>query len=206
NKIAIVDLNSNTIIGNIPCNGWTEQMKLSYGKVFVTHPTTHKIDIINTLTDAIEDSLTIGYASNTIKEDKNGKLWVSCSGDATKNKYASLHRINPINNKVEQSYTFTNANDKCWRLCFNATNDTLYFLNKDVFRMPIQASALPSIPFIKQGTNNFYGLAIEPLTNIIYIADAVDYTQQGKIYRYKTNGTLINNFNAGIIPSDFNFK
>ncbi|MFM2224993.1 MAG: hypothetical protein RJA07_1195 [Bacteroidota bacterium] len=206
NKIAIIDLNLNAIIGSIPCHGWTEDMLLAYGKVFVTHPTSNTIDVINTITDAIQDSITIGYASNTIKEDKNGKLWVSCSGDMAKNKLASLHRINPITDKVEQSYTFANATDKCWRLCFNATNDTLYFLNKDIFRMNIQSTSLPITPFISQHTNNFYGLSIQPSTNYIYIADAIDYTQKGNIYIYNTNATLLNTFKVGIIPSSFYFK
>lgn len=206
NNIAVVDLSSNTIIKKIPCNGWTEELVLSYGKAFVTNQRRDKVYVINTSTDMLIDSIAVGYASNSIKEDKNGKLWVLCGGNKTNNINASLHRINPITNLVEQTFTFSNSTDSPWRLDINGTNDTLYFLNKGVYRIAINSASLPTIPFISQVNNNFYGLGIDPTSGIIYVADAVDYVQRGVIYRYNSNGTLINTFLAGIIPSDFYFK
>jgi hypothetical protein len=49
-------------------------------------------------------------------------------------------------------------------------------------------------------------LTVDPLTDEVYIADAVDYTQQGKIYRYSASGELIDEFYVGIIPGAFCWK
>jgi len=206
NNIAIVDLSNNTISGNIPCSGWTEELVLAYGKAFVTNQKRDKIYVINTADDILTDSIGVGYASNSIVEDKNGRLWVMCGGKQTNSINASLHRINPVTNIVEQTFTFPNSSDSPWRLQINGTNDTLYFLNNGVYRMPINSTSLPAASFISQGSNNFYGLGIDPTSSIIYVADAVDYVQRGVIYCYKTDGTLINTFLAGIIPGDFYFK
>lgn len=206
NTISIVDLSNNTISGNIACNGWTEQLAQAYGKVFVTSQSSNNLYIINTLTDVLMDSIVIGYAANSIAEDKNGKLWVLCNGSETNTINASLHRINPVTNVVEQTFTFSNSSDAPLKLHFNGTNDTLYFLNNGVYQMPITAGSLPSEALIPQVGNNFYALGIDPNNSVIYVADAVDYVQRGVVYRYQPDGTLINTFLAGINPGHFYFK
>jgi YVTN family beta-propeller protein len=206
NAVSIIDLNSNTKTGSIPCIGWTEELTMVYGKVFVTNQYQSKIYVINTLTDAMEDSISVGYDSNSIQEDKNGKLWVLCSGSKMLNLYASMYRINPITDKVEQSFQFPNSTDSPWRLRINGTNDTLYFLNGSVFRMPIVAGSLPSSAFVTQGNHTFYGLGINPNDGVIYVSDAIDYVQRGLVYRYKSNGTVINTFLAGTVPGGFCFN
>lgn len=206
NVISVVDLSSNTKTGDISCSGWTEEMALSYGKVYVTNEQRDKVYVINTLTDVLQDSIQVGYGSNSIREDKNGKLWVLCAGSEQNNIKASLHRINPVSDQVEQSYQFTNVADSPWRLKINGSSDTLYFLNGSVFRMPITSSILPVSAFISEGIHNFYGIGVDPNNGTIYVSDAIDYVQRGAIYRYKNNGTLINTFQASIIPGDFYFN
>jgi YVTN family beta-propeller protein len=205
NAISIVNLSSNTISGTIPLTGWTEELASAYGKVFVTNKLSDKIYVINTSTDLITDSITVGYASNSIREDKNGKLWVLCEGNQS-NINASLHCINPLNYQVEKSFQFTNVTDSPWRLNINGSNDTLYFLNGGIYQLAITADALPSSPLIAKGSHVFYGVGINPNNGEVYAADAIDYVQKGRVYRYKSDGTETNSFLAGIIPSEFHFN
>jgi hypothetical protein len=206
NNIAIVDLNSNSVTGHIPCTGWTEELTMISGKVFVSNPYRNKIYVINSITDQITDSISIGYASNSLKEDKYGKLWVLCGGNSTTSLAGGLYCINPATNVVEQSFPFASATGNPCRLRINATNDTLFWLNNGIYRMSITATVIPTTPFIAQSGVLFYGLGIDPTTNEIYVSDAIDYVQKGVIYRYQSNGTLINTFRAGITPGDFYFK
>ena len=39
-----------------------------------------------------------------------------------------------------------------------------------------------------------------------YVADAIDYQQQGIVYRYSSEGELIDEFYVGIIPGAFCWK
>ena len=71
--------------------------------------------------------------------------------------------------------------------------------------MSIDDNSLPISPFITSSGKNFYGLAIDKAKNEIYVSDAIDYIQKGKIYRFHSNGIEIDNFLVGIIPGDFLF-
>ncbi|MDD3875163.1 MAG: hypothetical protein PHT69_00920 [Bacteroidales bacterium] len=204
-KISIVDLNSYTISGHMQCEGWTEEILLLYGKAYISNKLSNKLYVAETATDVIIDSIPIGYGANSLIEDKNGKIWVLCGNLQTSNK-ASLHRINPLTGNVEMSLEFPSLDDNPWRLNVNATRDTLFFLNTDIYAIPINASSLPQNPLIEANGRNFYGLGICPETNVIYVSDAIDFVQEGVIFRYYANGTLINSFNAGIIPGHFYFN
>ena len=84
-------------------------------------------------------------------------------------------------------------------------SDTIYFLNNGVWRMSENDSILPMTPLIASSGNSFYGLGIDAVRHEIYVSDAIDYVQKGKILRYYSDGTLKNSFLAGIIPGDFLF-
>jgi YVTN family beta-propeller protein len=206
NSISIIDLSSNIKTGSIACKGWTEELASVYGKVFVTNKESDKVYVINASTDLMEDSIQVSYGSNSIREDKNGKLWVLCNGSQTNNIKAALYRIDPITKQVEQSYPFSNVTESPWRLNINGGNDTLYFINDGVFRMPVTASVLPTTAFIPKAGHAFYGLGVDPNTGVVYVSDAIDYVQRGVIYRYQSDGTLIHTFLAGIIPGSFCFN
>jgi YVTN family beta-propeller protein len=206
NAVTVVDLTSRTISGSIPCPGASEEMVLAYGKVFVTNTPRSQLYVIDSATDAMADSVAVGRGANSIVQDANGKLWVLCSGYTGQGNNAVLRRVDPVTLQVEASFTFPNANESPWRLRINGSNDVLYFLNNDVYRMSITDAALPTTPFIAAGGRNFYGLGVDPVSNVVYAADAVDYVQRGVVYRYSSSGSAINSFHVGIIPGGFCFR
>jgi YVTN family beta-propeller protein len=206
NTISIIDLNTNKLSGQINCNGWTEEMALAYGKVFATNRTSDQLYVINTLNDKVEDSIKIGYGSGWIVEDKFSKLWILCTGDLNKKFNATLHRIDPVTHIVEQSYSFTDKYDYPTRLEINRKGDTLYFISGGIFQMLISDNSLPAVPFIEKSGRNFYSLGVNPNNGNIYVGDAIDYVQRGKIYIFNPEGVTINTFLAGINPGDFYFK
>lgn len=204
--ISIVDISNYQRVGEIPCPGWTEELLMIYGKVFVTNRSRSFLYVINSLNDALFDSIAIGFGANSLVEDRNGKLWVLCSGRQSTNTLATLQRINPVNNAMEATYTFANISDAPRRLDINGRNNTLYYLNGGVFQMEITATALPANALIPSDGRNFYGLGVHPESGQILVVDAIDYVQRGRIFRYQPNGTAIGSFLAGIIPGDFYFR
>ena len=75
-----------------------------------------------------------------------------------------------------------------------------------LFRSSVDATHLPTRPFLPYNGTIYYGLTIDPSSDDVYIADAIDYQQQGKIYRYSSQGKLIDEFYVGIIPGAFGWK
>ncbi len=205
NRISIINLNSNSKQGEIIIHGWTEEMHLMYGKAYITNMSNDKLYIVNTANDMLEDSLTLAQSPGSLTEDKNGKLWVLCQGDAPTSKTGALFCINPENKVIEKRMDFSSS-DAPMRLCINESLDTLYFINKHLFQVPIEATSLPQNPLIDGNSKNFYGLAIQPKTGNIFISDALDYIQKGTIFVYNSKGALLKEFKSGLIPSKIYFK
>jgi len=88
----------------------------------------------------------------------------------------------------------------------NASNDTMYYLNESIYKMGIHSTVLPTEPFVKSNTHNFYSVGFNPTNNELYVGDAVDYIQQGTIYSFDQSGTEKANFKTGIIPGEFYFR
>ena len=204
NGISIVDLSSNLITGNIQLNGSTEDLFLYNGKVYVTNLSTSYLYIIEPTTDILEDSILIGPGGNSLQLDMNNKLWVLCGGDYLTSAPGSLHRIDPATKMIEFSQAFP-ASDFPTRLIINETNDELYFLNLNVYKMQITDSSLPTSSFVDAAGKSFYGMAFDRVSRVLYVSDVIDYQQAGRIYRYDPTGTLLNSLPAGIIPGDFLF-
>lgn len=204
-RVSILNLSNNSKQGEIAIHGWTEEMLLMYGKAYITNMKNDKLYIVNTATDVLEDSLTLAQCPGSLVEDKNGKLWVMCQGDASLSKAGALFCINPINKNIEKRLDFA-LNQVPQRLCINDTRDTLYYINKHIFKMSVDATALPSQELINGNNKNFYGLNIEPKTGHIYASDAIDYIQKGTIFGFTSSGIQFTEFKVGLIPSKIYFK
>ena len=72
--------------------------------------------------------------------------------------------------------------------------------------MDVTADRVPVRPFLPYNGTLYYGLTICPRTGDVYIADAIDYVQQGMVYRYSKDRELLDSFYVGIIPGAFCWK
>lgn len=204
NSIQIVDLNSETISGSITTNGWTEKMIMHNDTVYACDMTNDNLLIINPNNHTLIDSVKLGIEPNSIVKDVNNNLWIMCSGGFQEDN-AKLFKFNPQTRSIENTLVFGNINQSPGNLCINNNLNELYFLNNHVYKMDVNSTSLPLTPIINNSSNTFYGLGIEPYSNDIYVADAIDYVQSGIVFRHSSNGNLIDQFNVGIIPSNFLF-
>jgi hypothetical protein len=72
--------------------------------------------------------------------------------------------------------------------------------------MDVTAERVPVRPVIESRGTKYYGLTVSPTNGDIYVADAIDYQQQGAVYRYTAEGELVDEFYVGIIPGAFCWK
>ncbi|MFT6716002.1 MAG: YVTN family beta-propeller protein, partial [Saprospiraceae bacterium] len=138
--IAVVDLNTLEIIKSIQVTGWTEELIMVFGNVFVCNKGTDQVYVIDAATDVLVDSITVSAAPSSIVEDKNGMLWVLCKN--------GLHKIDPTTLSSLKSFVL-NTSTEAFQLAINGTRDTLYFLNDGVFQFPISDSSIPTNPIIE---------------------------------------------------------
>ncbi len=199
------------ITGKIDLGSHTSEQMVQIEKyIFVSHWVNGKeLLVIDTELDKMTGKINVPFQPKELKVDKNGKIWVLSGGNylnsPVSNDPSALSRIDPQTLTVEQIYRFDEGLFSS-SLSINQTGDTIYYLNGDVFKMHIGSRHLPESAFIPAGDKLFYNLAIHPGNNDIYVADAIDYTQDAIVYRYSRGGAVIDSFKVGINPSCFLFR
>ena len=190
--------------------GSTEQM-VQYDKYVFTNCWSYqnRILVIDTEKDEVCDQITVGIQPTSLVMDKNNKLWTVTDGGYAGSPYGheapSLYRIDARTRKIEKQFKF-DFGDFPSEVTLNGARDTLYFINYDIWRLPVDADRFPVRPFIKYKETMFYGITINPINSEIYVADAIDYVQPSVILRYSSQGELLDEFKVGIIAGAFCWK
>lgn len=221
-SIAIIDPSTFEVIGQIDVDNPgsdfyqhpTEEM-VQFGKYVFTNCWSYdnKILVIDSDTDQVVDSIEVPRQPNSLVIDKNHKIWSLSDGGFAGNPYGqdipALVRIDAETREIEETIQF-DMHDNPSALKINGSGDTLYFINQHVYSLPVgtaaEAEMLIESPYKGSYDGGFYGLAVDPSSGDIYLADAIDNVQQGLVYRYKPNGMAVDTFKVGIIPGAFCFK
>ena len=216
NRITVVNPRTYQITGYIECpamtmeTGSTEQMVQWGDYVYVNcWSYQNRILKIDTRTDTVVDELEVGIQPTSLVLDRNGKIWTITDGGYEGSPYGyeapSLYRIDAETFRIEREFPFALGDDPS-EVQLNGTGDRIYWLNDDVWEMDVEAERLPVRPFLEQRETIYYGLTIDPRSGEVYVADAIDYQQQGMIYRYSPAGELLDEFYVGVIPGAFCWK
>jgi hypothetical protein len=211
--ITQVRLDDFTITKTIETGISTEQIMKIGDELFVANWSGgNKILVIDIVEGKLVDTIDVIMEPNSMVLDKHQKLWVLCSGGFLNEEMPGIIRIDPATREKEETFRFSVLESSPSHLCINGSGDILYFLNnaslparQGIFQMPITETEIPSEPLVQSG-KSFYSIGIDPESGIIYAADAIDYQQKGKVFRYLPEGALRDSFNVDIIPGSFVFN
>ena len=201
-KISIYDSSVKRIVGEISTEPYksSENMVCYKDKLFVScWSGCNKILVIDTNRDIIIDEIEVEMEPNSMVIDKNGKLWVLC------NDSPSLFKIDTESLQIEKHLYF-DEDDYPHNLTINQEGDTIYYINHYLCKMAIDNSDISNNQFIKGNGKNFFSLGIDHTNGDIYLSDAIDYVQNGIIYRFSQLGEPLDTLRGGIIPGYFCFK
>ena len=214
-RICIVDPRTFRITGYIDTpqqsgKESTEQM-VRIGRYVYTNCWSYnnRILVIDTETDTVCDTIEVGVQPTSLVVDRHGMLWTATDGGYEGNpaghEAAAIYRIDPERRTAERMWEFPGGR-RCSELQTDGTGDALYFIMEDIWRVPVDAQRFPVRPLIEAQGTLYYGLTVDPVTSEIYVADAIDYQQQGVVRRYSADGVAVDEFRAGIIPGAFCWK
>ncbi len=215
--IHIIDLETNSLTGFVSTdNGNTqfaqhcvESMMLANGLVYASSWSYgDAILVIDPATDQLIDSIKVPKQPNSLVLDRDGMLWTTSDGGYEGSPFGyeapALTKINLDTRTVEAVFRM-NTGTSVIQLTINRTADSLFFMNNGIVKMSISDKSIPVERLI---TNEklWYSLAVSPFADELYCADAIDYAQNGVVYRYSTGGALIDSFYAGVNPGFFCFS
>ena len=191
----------------------TEQM-VQYGSTVYTNCWSYdnQVLVIDSETDRVVDSVEVIKQPNSMVLDRQHALWVLSDGGWEGSPYGyeipGMVRIAPSAVEAATVFRFREG-ERPTALRSNGAADTLYFINRHIYRMPADPSAEPEVfiesPYEEGSWGGFYGLAVDPLTSEVYVTDALDFSQPGVVYRYSPAGMPVDTFQAGIVPGAMTF-
>jgi hypothetical protein len=211
--VKVISMVDYSIIASIQAGNGPDKMILSGNLLFVINTggfgTDSTVSVIRTDDEANVALFKVGDRPSGIQKDAAGKIWVLCSGKGyngfpsqgdTKGK---LVCIDPVSLEVTSEISFPDAENHPENLAINETGTTLYYnYPTGIFSFVIGNSTLGAEPLIVRD-KMFYGLGFDLATKMIMATDPLDYSQNGWVFRFNANGTPVDSFMAGVIPSGF---
>jgi len=216
-NVYVLDTVSLSVQKIIPVGADPEGLAVVGSKLYVANsggyndPADSTVSVIdiNTLTEL--KKVKVGLNPNQVVADQYGDIYVTTRGDYEHIK-ANLYRINTSTDvaialnipatgiaiKGDIAYIYKANYSK-----ITQSYDDIGYLTLNV------KSEITGGNFIKDGTENSfytaYGIAIDPVSGDIFIADAGDYQNRGTVYCLGSDGKKKYSFTAGVIPSRFAF-
>ena len=163
-------------------------------------------------TDELIDDVVVGGRPSGIVTDTDGHLWILCSGigwngwpgpDDTRGR---LVRYNTAAMSLDRVIEFPSNELHPDDLAIDKSGTVLYYIYINaIYEFPIDSEELSSEPLVSHSAM-FYGLGYDNSEQFIYASDAVDFIQNGWVYRYTETGATVDSFMVGILPGSFCFN
>ena len=206
--LAIVNTDTNQVTGQISVALGPEKMVKNDDYLFVAHQgaytTNNKVSVYDLILKQIVNVITVGDRPNSMVI-KDNYLWVLCGGEpdwTSAETAGQLYKINIDDNfNIEETFDFATTQHPSF---LNLSgNNLFYYLDNKVYSMTTGDATLPATEFM-----TYSGMAynMEAYDGKLYITDALDYQQEGKVSVYDiSDGHLIGQQTVGIIPGDIGF-
>ncbi len=205
--VAIINANTNVISSNIALPEGPENIVLNSGKLYVAQKGGYgfgnKVSVIDAATFAVLTTITVGDVPNSLVID-NGILYILCGGlpsYAPVETFGSLVKYDLATNAITSTISFATTHPNNLKI---VGSDMYFTIKSAVHKSSLTDTTLPNTALFSVTSQGVAGIyAFNVIDDVLYVADAGDYTTAGKVYTYSTSGTLLNSFTVGVIPNGF---
>lgn len=213
--VAEFDTTSLAVTREVTVGYQPEELVVANNKLYVANSGGYRmpnydrtVSVINLETFTEQEKIDVAINLHRLKKDKNGRLYVTSRGDY-QGAGANTYVIDSSTNRVCDTLGFPMTN-------FCIAGDSLFY-----FSVAVNSNAISyglydlklkqkvADNFIADGTDKKiklpYGIAVNPETKEILVADAQNYVTPGSLYCFKPNGTKKWQVTSGDIPAHFAF-
>jgi YVTN family beta-propeller protein len=215
-RVTIIDLDNRTA-GESITTGYGAENILAYdGLLYVSNNFSNTVSVIDPLEEKVIKTIEVGNGPGTLLVDSDEMIWVICGGgyDLEFNSLndGKLVRLDPEKSEDESAASValsvelgTNLTAKA---AINKAMDKIFYYNgNSVYQIDIASQSAPASPlFTEASVTSFYGIGIDPETDLLYLSDAKNFAGNGIVYRYTLSGEPVDNKVAGRGPNGFVFK
>ncbi|MFN8275473.1 MAG: YncE family protein [Flavobacteriaceae bacterium] len=216
--VSVINLASNSVESTITVADNPNKIIEQNGKLYVAHNDLgqlgNSITVIDPTSLSVSGSIAVGDRPDMMQVDDSGFLWVSCNGKssypvAADENAGKIVKIDLSSQTVLKTFTLSENTLHVDNFSVYG-NNLFYTVGKDVFKMPLTATDLPTTKAFTSSAQSIYGFAVR--NNRIYIADAKSYNENGQALIYSSGdggvaiGTLLRTIETDVIPNGFYFN
>lgn len=195
-------------VGNAP-----EGITVFNGKVYVCNSgygSGNTVTVIDAMTDVIVKQITVGMGPETIGVDADGDIFVQCSGysdwsNPVNDSPGSVSVIDAASDTVKSTITMPlETYGHPGEIAVSKNGYAMIKVRDGIAKIDTKSDLIISNVFIS--APSAYSIAVDDVTDFLYVSDAKSYTENGEVKIYNPAGSEIAKFSTGIIPGDFAFK
>lgn len=210
--ITKIDTASLTIESRLEAGGAMEEMAIVNNKLYVTNslhpyvsnPINSSVSVVDLNSFTKLKEIAVSFNANKIAASAGGDLFVITRGQYLPAIAPAFEKLNSVTDSKVQTYSYNlNAITISGAKAYVITGD--YPSSLKTFNT---TNATIGADFITDGTavSNIYGVTINPLSNDVYLADATDYSTDGRFFCFAADGKKRFEFATGSIPQSAVFK
>ncbi len=205
--VDVIDTTSLTIETRIAVGSNPEGIVISNDKLFVSNsgglnnPMDSTVSVIDLNSQMEVKKIIVGLNPGELITDSQGEVYVISRGDygAIESK---LVRIDPTNEVVLQSFAIPTTDIERMNNQFLIANYNYATSQSSVGLFdPITEALITSNYINVSGVNTLYGIHYNSHMSLIYLMDAMSFTNTGYVRAYTTSGTNVANYHVGLNPS-----
>ncbi|WP_316810222.1 YncE family protein [Pedobacter heparinus] len=210
--ITRIDTASLTIESRLEAGGAMEEMAIVNNKLYVTNslhpyvsnPINSSVSVVDLNSFTKLKEIAVSFNANKIAASASGDLFVITRGQYQPFIAPAFEKLSSVTDSKIQTYNYDlNAITISGTKAYVITGD--YPSAIKTFNI---TNATIGADFITDGTavSNIYGVTVNPLSNDVYLADATDYSTDGKFFCFGADGKKRFEFATGSIPQSAVFK
>jgi len=201
--VAVLDLNTKTIIDSLECGSGPEGILAVDNRLFIANSFETTISVLD-LSDQSHTKIDLDTPPQHLVIDGNGEIWVSQTN--------GLQGINPGTLDLGQLVDLNNMNGK---IAISPGGKDLYIMTVEPWdenKVNLASQIKVFDTELKQLNTSalisgfdFYGIGVNPISGAIYVADSKAFSGPGEISVYNTHGNLLDQQTVGVGPNGFVF-
>ena len=207
-RVAVIDWSSKQVLTRIPVGPFPNALAVAGNRLVVANGDTNTVTLVDTEADTVLQTITVGDRPNSLVV-MGTTVAVLCGGRPSwsgPETAGSLHLLRLSDGESLAQLTWGRNDDHPKDLLLMPTGDGLMYQLESPVRSGLHRLNLP----FSSGTVNpnqpwvnrlFYHMAFDPQENrYLVTTDAGDFASAGKVFRWNSQGALVDSFTTGIAP------